>query len=142
MAMPPASPGKSITCPCGRLSGRHVPLAFDACCGRYIDHFNTCPAPDAESLMRSRYCAYVLGREDYLLATWHATTRPAMLDLAHGPQPKWLGLEVMSSTESGDEAGVEFVALCRIGGRARRLREQSRFLREQGRWYYLDGVMT
>ena len=120
-------------CPCGR------PRPYAECCGRL--HAGVAAA-DAESLMRSRYCAYVLGREDYLLATWHATTRPAMLDLAHGPQPKWLGLEVMSSTESGDEAGVEFVALCRIGGRARRLREQSRFLREQGRWYYLDGVMT
>jgi SEC-C motif-containing protein len=120
-------------CPCGR------PRPYAECCGRL--HAGVAAA-DAESLMRSRYCAYVLGREDYLLATWHATTRPVTLDLADGPQAKWLGLEVMSCAESGDEASVEFVALCRIGGRARRLREQSRFLREQGRWYYLDGVMT
>ena len=90
--------------------------------------------------MRSRYSAYVKGLEDYLLATWHATTRPASLDLAAGPQPKWVGLEVKESAESGDEASVEFVAICRIGGRASRMRERSRFRREQGRWYYLDGV--
>lgn len=121
------------TCPCGRLR------PYAECCGRL--HAGAAAA-DAESLMRSRYCAYVLAREDYLLATWHATTRPVKLDLADGPQVKWLGLEVTSSAESGDEASVEFVALCRIGGRARRMREQSRFLREQGRWYYLDGIMA
>ena len=118
-------------CPCGR------PLSYAGCCGRL--HAGAVAA-DAESLMRSRYSAYAKGREDYLLATWHASTRPATLDLASGPQPKWLGLEVKASAESGDEASVEFVALCRIGGRARHMRERSRFRREEGRWYYLDGL--
>ena len=118
-------------CPCGR------PLAYAACCGRY--HAGS-PAPDAESLMRSRYSAYVLGLEDYLLATWHASTRPAALDLASGPQAKWLGLEIKAQTEAGDQATVEFVARCRVGGRAQRLRELSRFVREDGFWYYLDAM--
>jgi len=119
-------------CPCGR------PLAYAACCGRY--HAGS-PAPDAESLMRSRYSAYVLGLEGYLLATWHPSTRPATLDLGTRPAAKWLGLDVKARTEAGDAATVEFVARCRIGGRAQRLHEVSLFRREGGRWYYVDGVI-
>jgi SEC-C motif-containing protein len=100
-------------------------------------------APDAESLMRSRYTAYVLGLEDYLLATWHASTRPVSLDLEIQPAAKWLGLDVKSrqaadATETADR--VEFVARYRVGGRAVRLHEVSRFVCEEGRWYYVDGV--
>lgn len=90
--------------------------------------------------MRSRYSAYVLGLESYLLATWHSSTRPAALDLVSGPQPKWLGLEVKARTTRGDAATVEFVARCRIGGRAQRLHEVSRFVREADRWYYVDAA--
>lgn len=90
--------------------------------------------------MRSRYSAYVLGLEGYLLATWHASKRPAALDLASGAQPKWLGLEVKARSEAGDQATVEFVARCRVGGRAQRLHELSRFVREAGRWYYIDAA--
>jgi SEC-C motif-containing protein len=118
-------------CPCGR------PLAYAECCGRW--HAGAA-APDAESLMRSRYSAYVRGLEAYLLATWHATTRPVALDLASTPAPKWLGLEVMSHGEVGADATVEFVARCRVGGRAQRIHEVSRFRREDGRWYYLDAL--
>jgi len=89
--------------------------------------------------MRSRYSAYVLHLKDYLLATWHASTRPAALNLANGPQPKWLGLEVKAQAAATDTATVEFVARYRVGGRAQRLHEISRFVREDGRWYYLDG---
>ena len=91
--------------------------------------------------MRSRYSAYVLGLEDYLLATWHASTRPAALNLGDGTPPKWLGLEVKAHTAGDDGATVEFVARCRVGGRAQRMHELSRFLREDGRWFYVDGVI-
>lgn len=91
--------------------------------------------------MRSRYSAYVRGLEDYLLATWHSSTRPGALDLAAAQQPKWLGLEVNAQTEYGDSATVEFIARCKVGGRAQRMHELSRFRREEGRWYYLDGVV-
>jgi SEC-C motif-containing protein len=97
-------------------------------------------APDAEALMRSRYSAYVGGNADYLLATWHPTTRPAPLDLGGEPPVRWLGLQVRRHTVTGaDTAVVEFVARYRIGNRAQRLHETSRFVREGGRWYYLDG---
>ncbi len=88
--------------------------------------------------MRSRYSAYVLGLLDYLLATWHPSTAPG--DLALAPV-KWLGLEVRHAQTAGDAGVVEFVARCRDGGRAQRLHEISRFVRENGRWYYIDGQM-
>ena len=91
--------------------------------------------------MRSRYSAYVLGLEDYLLATWHASTRPAALNLGAETKPKWLGLEVKAHAAGDDSATVEFVARCRVGGRAQRMHELSRFVREDGRWYYVDGVV-
>ena len=92
--------------------------------------------------MRSRYCAYVLGKADYLLATWHPTTRPAQLTLDGEPPARWLGLQVRRHTVTGaDTAVVEFVARYRLGNRAQRLHETSRFVREDGRWYYLDGEL-
>ena len=90
--------------------------------------------------MRSRYCAFVLGNEPYLLATWHASTRPKSLDLFEEPQTRWLGLEIKRHENTdNDSAIVEFVARYKIAGRAYRLREISRFIRENGRWYYIDG---
>ena len=127
-------------CPCGRLDREaRRPLPYDACCGRWLDHFDTAPAPDAESLMRSRYSAFVLEREAYLLATWHASARPAGVSFDAGT--RWLGLEVKSHrTVDAEHATVGFVARQRdAGGRAHRLQETSRFVREQGRWFYLDG---
>ena len=123
-------------CPCGRVDARGQPLPLDACCGLYLDHDT--PAPDAESLMRSRYSAFVLGRVGYLSASWHASTRPAELDLE--PGVKWLGLDVRSHRViDADHAEVQFVARSRLGGRGTRLHENSRFVREGGRWFYVNG---
>ncbi len=90
--------------------------------------------------MRSRYTAYTLNREDYLLATWHHSTRPAALGLENQPRNQWLGLTVKRHEQSApDLAIVEFVARYRINGRADRLHEISRFVREGGLWFYVDG---
>jgi SEC-C motif-containing protein len=125
-------------CPCGRTDARGKVLAYAGCCGRYLDHDTH--APDAESLMRSRYSAFVLGRVAYLEASWHASTRPAGLTLE--PGQKWLGLEVKRHRViDADHAEVEFVARSRVGGRGVRLHETSRFVREGGRWFYVDGDM-
>lgn len=142
------SPMKSTDpCPCGRTlavpgkaakgaQARVLPYAH--CCGRYLDHGDDAAAPDAESLMRSRYTAFVCERAGYLQATWHPSTRPAALDFE--PGTKWLGLEVRRHRPiSDDRAEVEFVARYRVGGRAVRLHETSRFVREGGRWFYVDG---
>ena len=127
-------------CPCGRLDAKGRAVPYAACCGRYLD--GDTPAPDAEHLMRSRYTAFVRQRAGYLLATWHPAHRPATLDFE--PGARWLGLQVRSHrVTSADTAEVEFVARHRVGGRAVRLHERSRFVREpvQGvaRWLYLDG---
>ena len=124
-------------CPCGRVDARRQPLAFARCCGRYLA-FESTPAPDAEALMRSRYSAFVLHDADYLLATWHASTRPP--ELTFEPGLRWLGLEVREHRAlDADHAEVEFVARSRLAGRGQRLHERSRFVREGGRWYYVDG---
>ena len=89
--------------------------------------------------MRSRYTAFVLERGPYLLATWHASTRPASIEFE--PGVKWLGLDIRSrSVLDADHAEVEFVARQRSStGTATRLHERSRFVREGDRWFYLEG---
>lgn len=126
-------------CPCGWLDAAGHALPYAHCCGRYVEAFDTMPAPDAESLMRSRYTAFVRERADYLLATWHASKRPSQVSFDAGV--KWLGLEVREHQRIDDShAEVEFVARQRDKtGRAVRLHERSRFVRENGRWYYVDG---
>ncbi len=91
--------------------------------------------------MRSRYSAYVQGLEAYLLATWHADTRPPALDLA-ADQSKWLGLAIRQSRMlDTTHATVEFVARYRVAGRGHRLHEISNFVFEGGCWYYVDGLV-
>jgi SEC-C motif-containing protein len=128
MPFAPSSP-----CPCGRG------LPYAGCCGRWHEGPQALQAPSAEDLMRSRYSAFVLGLTDYLRATWHPSTRPAALE----PMPeglRWLGLDVRRHVQQdADRATVEFVARSKRGGRAERLHETSRFVREDGRWFYLDG---
>ena len=89
--------------------------------------------------MRSRYSAFVLDLTDYLLATWHASTRPSSI-APNETDIKWLGLEVRRHrVVDADHAEVEFVARSKLAGRAHRLHELSRFVREDGRWFYVDG---
>lgn len=117
-------------CPCGSTH------PYPECCGLY--HAGA-PAPDAQSLMRSRYSAYVLCNEPYLLATWHPTTRPDSIPF--DPAQKWLGLTVLDAKSTGElSAEVEFIARSRVSNAAAfRLHERSRFVREDGRWLYVDG---
>ena len=126
----------SLTCPCGRQDARGRVLGYAACCGPF--HTAAQVPETAEQLMRSRYSAFVLGLADYLSDTWHPSTRPPSLTLDSGV--KWLGLAVRAhEVMADDRAEVEFVARSRIGGRGQRLHERSRFVREGGRWYYVDG---
>ena len=120
------------SCPCQSAKN------YNDCCARYL--VDGVAAPTAEALMRSRYTAYTLLHEDYLLATWHASTRPAQLGLAEETRSKWLGLQVKRhEPQDADHAIVEFVARYKVNGRAHRLHEVSRFVREDGRWFYVDG---
>jgi SEC-C motif-containing protein len=117
-------------CPCGSRR------AYAKCCQRWHD---VEAAPDAESLMRSRYTAYVFELEDYILATWHPRTRPALLDPA-AARGRWLGLKVVRhEAVTADSAAVEFIARYKSGGQVREMHEISRFVFEDGRWLYVDG---
>ncbi|MGN6403787.1 YchJ family protein [Sinomonas sp.] len=119
-------------CPCG--SGD----TYGDCCRRF--HAGV-PAPTAEALMRSRFSAFATGNADYLLTTWHPSTRPATLDLDEGTQ--WRRLVVVRTEAGGpfdDRGVVEFAAhYTNDDGATGVLRETSRFVREGGRWHYVDG---
>lgn len=120
-------------CPCG------LPQPYAHCCGRWHAGPLYLQAPDALALMRSRYSAYVLGQHGYLLATWHPRTRPAAIE-ADPTGLRWLGLEVKRHhAPDNKHATVEFVARHKLGGRAQRLQELSRFERVEGLWLYVDG---
>jgi SEC-C motif-containing protein len=120
-------------CPCG------TGLPYAECCGAL--HDGTATAATAERLMRSRYSAFVVGDARYLLATWHPGTRPAALDL--DDDVRWTGLDVLTTTGGSlleAEGTVEFRAHYVRGREAGAQHENSRFLRDDGRWLYLDGV--
>jgi SEC-C motif-containing protein len=129
-----ASPlSETAPCPCGNA------LTYAKCCGRWHTGAHHLQAPTAEALMRSRYSAFVLDLHDYLLATWHPATRPAVLEGSESGL-KWLGLSVKRhAVQDAEHATVEFVARSRLHGQVHRLHECSRFERIDGRWYYLDG---
>lgn len=125
-----ASDSGAAPCPCGRGE------AYARCCAPL--HAGEA-APTAERLMRSRYSAFALGLTGYLLESWHPSTRPRTLEL--DPETRWLRLLV----EPGDggpfdeEGFVTFTAIARTPEGRFEQRERSRFLREGGRWLYLDG---
>ena len=135
--MPDKCPAPTDHAPCPCQSGK----AYGACCGRWHAGPLHLQAPDAQALMRSRYCAYVLGLLPYLQATWHPSTRPA--DLALEPGLRWLGLQVKQHVvQDATHATVQFVARSKLGGRAHRLAETSRFVCEDGRWFYVEGDLS
>jgi len=117
-------------CPCG--SG----AAYQQCCERYISQGRS--APDALSLMRSRYTAYTLENEAYLKKTWHPRSCP-VLNLSQD-RCKWTGLKIVRHAQQERTATVEFIARYKIGGRAHELHEVSKFELEDGQWLYVDGV--
>lgn len=122
----------AIPCPC--QSGKTYVL----CCGQYIE--GDIVAPTAETLMRSRYTAYTYLNENYLLNTWHSSTRPTHLSLKENQPDKWLGLKIINLVNGGihDQLGcVEFVARYKTNGKAGRLHEISEFVYESGQWFYV-----
>ena len=121
-----------MRCPCRKKSET---TSYDACCGRY--HCGSADAPTADALLRSRYTAFVRQDADYLLRTWHASTRGVRVDFT--PDQQWLLLRILQSKSEGDTAIIEFVARSRIAGRSHVLHEVSRFVREDGCWFYVDG---
>ena len=119
---------------CMCLSGE----PYSQCCGRF--HSGRAQAATAEQLMRSRYSAFVRLNEDYLLRTHYPSTAPASLDL--DPAMEWRRLDIVATGKGGPfdtEGTVEFKAYYRHGKERGVLHENSRFVREGGRWFYVDG---
>jgi SEC-C motif-containing protein len=116
-------------------------LGYTDCCGALLSGSRT--ATTAEQLMRSRYTAYVELATDYLLKTWHPSTRPIALKLHFDPPCQWTGLKIINTKAglSGDDQGtVEFIARYKINGRAYRLHEISLFIKDRGNWTYLHAA--
>lgn len=120
-------------CPCG------LGEPYSRCCQPLHEGV---AAPTAERLMRSRYTAFAAGLRAYLLESWHASTRPAELQLDEGL--RWIRL-VIDEVEAGgpfdSEGYVTFTAIARSTAGRIEQRERSRFVREAGRWSYIDGVV-
>lgn len=121
-----------LGCPCGGAK-------YETCCEPY--HLGL-TAPTPEILMRSRYTAYALENEPYLLATWHPDTRPDEKLFQESPPPQWVNLKIKKSSIHEDKTSgeVEFVATFKINGKAHRIHEVSQFVLEDGKWLYVDGT--
>lgn len=116
-------------------------MTYVACCGPLHDGSST--AATAEQLMRSRYCAFAVRDEDYLLATWHPSTRPASVRL--DPVIQWRRLQIRAvtdGTEDDDAGTVEFVAHYWDAAHHQygRHHETSRFARQAQSWFYVGPV--
>jgi SEC-C motif-containing protein len=123
-----------MLCPCRKKSEAR---GYADCCGPY--HAGAAVPRTAEALMRSRYSAFALRKAAYVLGTWHVSTRPPAIEF--DPAQEWMLLWVIAAHTEGECATVEFVARSRTGGRTDALHEISRFVRENGRWWYVDGVL-
>ncbi|MGW0825677.1 YchJ family metal-binding protein [Streptomyces sp. NPDC002845] len=124
----PSVPAHNPSCPCG------LAKTYETCCGRF--HGGDGTAPTAETLMRSRYSAFVKRDEAYLLRTWHPRTRPARVDF--DPGMKWTGLEILD-TGDGTAFHSTGTVTFRASFRGGTLHERSRFERVEGAWVYVDG---
>ena len=116
-----------LPCPCE--SGKN----YKNCCRKYIER--EAETPNAETLMRSRYTAFVQMNEAYLRYSWHPDTCPDDLNL--DKNTKWLGLKIKHGNNQHEDI-VEFIARYKINGKAFRLHEISRFTKYSNRWVYLD----
>jgi SEC-C motif domain protein len=123
-----------MRCPCRKKSETET---YAACCQPL--HLGVRAAETAEALMRSRFAAYVLQIAPYIRATWHPSTRPAHFEFT--PGQVWLQLQIGATSTAGNTATVEFTARSRVGGRTLTMHETSRFMRENGQWFYVDGVV-
>ncbi|MBC52438.1 MAG: hypothetical protein CMQ34_01230 [Gammaproteobacteria bacterium] len=122
-------------CPCGSQK------RLSACCGPF--HAGAGAARTAKQLMRSRYSAFALGGlGDYLLQTWHPSTRPRASAADMGAaDTDWVKLDIVDSEQQGNTATVEFKAYWRdTDGNMQLHHEHSRFVRQDGRWFYVDAA--
>ncbi len=93
--------------------------------------------------MRSRFTAYANKDESYLLETWEQSKRPKAIDFTK-EEALWTHLEIVK-TKKGDEKDskgiVEFKAYYSLEDEPYVMNEISRFVKANGRWCYLDGLV-
>lgn len=122
-------------CPCGSNK------TYNDCCKAL--HQGLREASTAEELMRSRYTAYVKKLKDYLVGTWHSSQQAGIESLSFDSNLRWLGLQVTATKaglENDSEGEVEFIASYRYHNQSAELKEHSRFIKEDGRWYYAGSI--
>ena len=123
-----------MNCPC--QSGK----TYNHCCRPWHDGK---AAPTAEQLMRSRYSAYVLNNGAYLHRTWYSQTRPTKKSLMQLEATNWQGLQILRTEqglETDNQGIVEFIASFQVQDQIQQMQETSRFLRENGRWVYVEAL--
>jgi SEC-C motif-containing protein len=124
--------------PC--LCGSKKP--YQTCCHTF--HVGAKTPETAEQLMRSRFTAYALHLEDYLLNTWAKSTRPGRFSFEEDLQ--WIKLKIIKTKQgkAGDEEGtVLFKAFYQSGEQKGHMTEKSRFERDENQqWVYVDGIVT
>lgn len=122
------------------LCGSH--LASERCCA--LLHSGAKSAATAEELMRSRFTAYAQHNEAYLLATWDSSKRPDNIDFSKEDNVEWKRLEIIGTKKGGEKdvkGIVEFKAFYQMNGEEYAMHEISRFVRKDGKWFYLDGMV-
>ncbi|WP_338564285.1 YchJ family protein [Erwinia sp. E_sp_B04_7] len=124
-------------CPC--CSG----MEYSVCCQPYLKGLAIPASPEA--LMRSRYTAYATQDAEYLVATWHPTCDAQRFHASLVESFKsttWLSLQIIAAEKTGDksEGFVTFFARFSENQHESFIHERSRFLKEEQRWYYIDGI--
>ena len=129
---------KQCTCGSGRL--------YTECCEPYIS--GRAKAPTAESLMRSRYSAYVEHAIDYIINTCvHRGKEDIDYNSTRDWSEKstWLGLNIIATEKGGitdTEGTVEFEASYERDGLKDIHHERALFKKENGDWLYVEGTIS
>ncbi|OIQ28559.1 MAG: hypothetical protein BM564_09175 [Bacteroidetes bacterium MedPE-SWsnd-G2] len=128
----------TFNCPCG------LPKHYLDCCG--LIHNNVKLATSPELLMRSRYTAFTKANIEFLMLSWHKSTRP-IKDKKEIEQwaksVSWIKLEVLSSKLNANNSKigyVEFKAFYYENGAVQTIEEHSKFTFENDQWYYLNAI--
>jgi SEC-C motif-containing protein len=127
-----------MNCPCGN------PKLYQECCE--IAHKSIKDVTSAEQLMRSRYTAFTKGYGDYLMKSHHSSTRPTKEKInivKWANSVNWVGLDILSKTKGSNidiEGTVEFKAHFLEEGKPQIIHENSKFVKENGLWMYIDAL--
>lgn len=131
-----------MLCPC------HSQKTYESCCKLFHDHTALPSTP--EMLMRSRYSAYARAKSDYIIETTHPKSSHYNRNLAQfkdevlefSKNTEFLGLEILEHSYEKDQGRVVFHATLKQGDQDISFKEKSLFIKELGRWYYLEGTVN